>query len=115
MLRVAPCAAATTALKRIDALYRRSPAPLTRPNEWWWLTRAVDAQLPSAATLADDADVASVVRHAEALSLIDLNWLLYRCDAEERATSGGRRGAYDVPAFGALFYCGFQGSFVLFC
>jgi glycogen debranching enzyme len=42
-------------------------------------------------------------------SLADIAYLLYSCDAEERQLSGGARGAYDVPGFGALPYCGFQG------
>ncbi|KAJ2690096.1 bifunctional 4-alpha-glucanotransferase/amylo-alpha-1,6-glucosidase [Coemansia sp. RSA 1285] len=42
------------------------------------------------------------------LSLGALSVALYRCDAEERDTTGGD-GAYDVPGLGPLAYCGLQG------
>ncbi|KAG5998640.1 hypothetical protein E4U52_006436 [Claviceps spartinae] len=43
------------------------------------------------------------------LDLIDLNFLLYKCEAEERDSSGGRDGTYDVPGHGKLVYAGLQG------
>lgn len=43
------------------------------------------------------------------LDLIDLNFVLYRCDAEERDFSSGRDGVYTVPGYGALVYAGLQG------
>lgn len=43
------------------------------------------------------------------LSLADLNFLLYRCEAEERAASDGRDGVYDIPGHGKLIYAGLQG------
>ncbi|RMZ78169.1 hypothetical protein DV738_g4086, partial [Chaetothyriales sp. CBS 135597] len=43
------------------------------------------------------------------LDLIDLNFVLYRCDAEERDSSAGRDGAYNVPDYGTLVYAGLQG------
>lgn len=43
------------------------------------------------------------------LSLVDLNFVLYRCDAEERDFSGGKDGVYNVPNFGPLVYAGLQG------
>lgn len=39
----------------------------------------------------------------------DLNALLYRADAEERAASSGSDGVYTVPGIGPLVYCGLQG------
>lgn len=42
------------------------------------------------------------------LSLSDLNFLLYRCEAEERAASDGRDGVYDIPGHGKLVYAGIQ-------
>lgn len=39
----------------------------------------------------------------------ELNFLLYRCDAEERDSSGGRDGVYSIPGHGALVYAGLQG------
>ncbi|RCN32381.1 glycogen debranching enzyme, partial [Ancylostoma caninum] len=43
----------------------------------------------------------------DSISLQDYNRLLFTCDAEEWAAIG--RGAYDVPRFGKLVYCGLQG------
>uniref|UniRef100_A0A672JG74 Glycogen debranching enzyme n=1 Tax=Salarias fasciatus TaxID=181472 RepID=A0A672JG74_SALFA len=40
------------------------------------------------------------------LSLIDMNMLLYRCDAEEREDG---RGCYSVPCWSPLIYAGLQG------
>lgn len=45
------------------------------------------------------------------LDLADLNALLYRCDAEERAAGGP--GVYDVPGHGPLPYAGLQGALSL--
>ncbi|KAJ2309119.1 bifunctional 4-alpha-glucanotransferase/amylo-alpha-1,6-glucosidase, partial [Coemansia sp. RSA 2705] len=50
-------------------------------------------------TCADEA--------ASNLDLGALNVALFRCDAEERDTTGD--GAYTVPGVGALAYCGLQG------
>lgn len=44
-----------------------------------------------------------------ALSLIDLNFVLYRCEAEERDASGGADGVYVIPKYGPLVYAGLQG------
>eukprot|EP00053_Salpingoeca_punica_P015824 m.146643 g.146643 ORF g.146643 m.146643 type:complete len:1557 (-) comp16812_c0_seq2:328-4998(-) len=41
------------------------------------------------------------------LNLLQLNYLLYRCDAEEKNMKN--RSAYDVPGFGPLVYCGIAG------
>lgn len=43
------------------------------------------------------------------LSLIDLNFVLYRCEAEERDSSDGQDGVYAIPNFGSLVYAGLQG------
>lgn len=42
------------------------------------------------------------------LSLVDLNALLYRCDAEERGSTSGAGGVY-VTDSGPLVYCGVRG------
>lgn len=43
------------------------------------------------------------------LDLIDLNFLLYRCEPEERDASEGNDGVYAVPNYGPLVYAGIQG------
>ncbi|KAI1779850.1 glycoside hydrolase family 13 protein [Hypoxylon cercidicola] len=43
------------------------------------------------------------------LDFVDLNFLLYRCDAEERDGSSGRDGTYDIPGYGKIVYAGLQG------
>lgn len=43
------------------------------------------------------------------LSLIDLNILLYRCESEERCSTDGKFGVYDIPDYGPLVYAGLQG------
>ena len=43
------------------------------------------------------------------LSLTDLNFVLYRCEAEERDFSGGADGVYTIPDHGPLIYAGLQG------
>jgi len=57
-----------------------------------------------------DKFVTSGARDAfQNVTLLDLNAILYRADAEERASSGGADGAYAIPNFGPLVYCGLQG------
>ena len=43
------------------------------------------------------------------LSLIDLNFVLYRCEPEEHDLMGGDDGVYNIPGFGTLVYAGLQG------
>ncbi len=43
------------------------------------------------------------------LDLVDLNFLLYRCEPEERDGSNGSDGVYDIPGYGKLVYAGLQG------
>jgi len=45
----------------------------------------------------------------QGLSLSDLSYLLFSCEAEESDRSAGDRGAYDIPGFGPLVYCGLFG------
>ncbi|KAL8727099.1 MAG: hypothetical protein Q9166_006286 [cf. Caloplaca sp. 2 TL-2023] len=42
-------------------------------------------------------------------SLIDLNFILYRSEPEERDASGGTDGVYAIPGHGSLVYAGLQG------
>jgi glycogen debranching enzyme len=43
------------------------------------------------------------------VNLTDLNFILYRADAEEQDTSDGKDGTYDIPGHGKLVYAGLQG------
>jgi glycogen debranching enzyme len=43
------------------------------------------------------------------VDLIDLNFVLYRCEAEELDASDGKDGVYDIPGHGKLVYAGLQG------
>jgi glycogen debranching enzyme len=43
------------------------------------------------------------------LNLVDLNFVLYRCEAEELDSSYGKDGVYDIPGHGKLVYAGLQG------
>ncbi|RDL40032.1 putative Glycogen debranching enzyme [Venustampulla echinocandica] len=43
------------------------------------------------------------------LDLVDLNFVLYRCEAEELDSSDGKNGVYDIPEHGKLVYAGLQG------
>lgn len=43
------------------------------------------------------------------VSLTDLNFILYRCEAEERESSDGKDGTYNIPGHGNLIYAGLQG------
>jgi glycogen debranching enzyme len=43
------------------------------------------------------------------LSLIDLNSVLYKCEPEERDSSSGQDGVYNIPGYGSLVYAGLQG------
>lgn len=57
-----------------------------------------------------DNFVTSAAQEAFAdLDLIDLNFMLYRCEAEERDFSEGRDGVYSIPNHGPLVYAGLQG------
>ncbi|KAL7629481.1 bifunctional 4-alpha-glucanotransferase/amylo-alpha-1,6-glucosidase [Parahypoxylon ruwenzoriense] len=43
------------------------------------------------------------------LNLVDLNFLLYRCEAEERDGSDSKDGTYEIPSYGKIVYAGLQG------
>jgi len=45
----------------------------------------------------------------EKLNLVDLNFVLYRCEAEELDYSEGKDGCYSIPGHGKLVYAGLQG------
>ena len=52
-----------------------------------------------------------LVNVAGSLSLVDLNYVLYRCDNEEQADRPGN-GVYNIPGYGPLIYCGLQGGWI---
>lgn len=56
----------------------------------------------------DSVCVASSDAAFKDLDLVDLNVVLHRCDGEERDATGGD-GAYTIPNYGALVYCGLEG------
>ena len=57
-----------------------------------------------------DSFVTSDAKEAFAgLDLIDLNFMLYRCEAEEQDFSDGSDGVYTIPSHGKLVYAGLQG------
>ncbi|KAK7868484.1 hypothetical protein R5R35_001895 [Gryllus longicercus] len=60
---------------------------------------------PTPEVIPSVVGLGNVVTH---LTLANLNRALYRCDAEERDEGKGF-GAYDIPGFGPLVYCGLQG------
>ncbi len=61
-------------------------------------------------TTSLDAYVTSGGKAAFAnVDLIDLNFVLYRCEAEELDSSDGKDGVYDIPGHGKLVYAGLQG------
>lgn len=43
------------------------------------------------------------------LDLVDLNFVLYRCEPEEQDFLGGTDGIYTIPGYGTLVYAGLQG------
>lgn len=47
--------------------------------------------------------------HISHLTPLDVNYALFRCDAEERSTTAGKRGVYNIPGYGDLVYAGLQG------
>ncbi|KAL4741058.1 glycogen debranching enzyme [Aspergillus similis] len=65
--------------------------------------------LEHADELSNDAITDGAVEAFSEVNLIDLNFVLYRCDAEERDSSGGQDGVYDIPNYGPLVYAGLQG------
>lgn len=70
-----------------------------------------ETSIPSAEH-SDGIDMFVTTGAAEAFSdldLIDLNFVLYRCEPEERDASGGEDGVYTIPDHGPLVYAGLQG------
>eukprot|EP00040_Diaphanoeca_grandis_P022413 m.120406 g.120406 ORF g.120406 m.120406 type:complete len:1491 (+) comp28801_c0_seq1:247-4719(+) len=49
-----------------------------------------------------------------ALDLVAINSILFRCQAEESEEEHGAGGDYSIPHFGSLTYCGVQGAITVF-
>ena len=65
----------------------------------------------SMAGTSEDLDALCLAGADEAfkgLTLVDLNVVLHRADGEEKDATGGD-GAYTIPDYGTLVYCGLQG------
>ncbi|KAL5345575.1 bifunctional 4-alpha-glucanotransferase/amylo-alpha-1,6-glucosidase [Pseudogymnoascus australis] len=43
------------------------------------------------------------------VDLVDLNFIMYRCEGEELDSSNGKDGVYDIPSHGKLVYAGLEG------
>jgi glycogen debranching enzyme len=65
-------------------------------------------QLEGVDTVKDAFYTAGADKAFSSLDLVDLNALLHRADTEERDATGGD-GAYNIPGYGQLVYCGLEG------
>ena len=57
----------------------------------------------------DDYVRTGAIEAAKNLTLVDINAIMYRCDAEERDATNGQSGVYSIPNYGNLVYAGIQG------
>ena len=60
--------------------------------------------------LQSDLKVDLLRKLADKLDLIDLNYVLYRCDEEEKDEFQGVGGVYNIPGYGEMAYCGIEGA-----
>ncbi|OBT69933.1 hypothetical protein VE03_00418 [Pseudogymnoascus sp. 23342-1-I1] len=57
-----------------------------------------------------DTHVTSGAKEAfSKVDLVDLNFIMYRCEGEELDSSDGKDGVYDIPSHGKLVYAGLEG------
>lgn len=61
-----------------------------------------------------NTDILEFDRLLEKTSIVDINYLLYSCEAEEHARTNYSRGTYYVPNFVKFPYCGFENLFHYF-
>lgn len=64
--------------------------------------------------LQGDLSIGSLSEIVENFDLIDMNYVMYRCDEEERDEFPEIGGVYNVPGYGNLSYCGIEGANILF-
>lgn len=64
------------------------------------------------APLPCELDLVGLQAETAQFDLVDLNYLLYKCEAEER-DEFPETGAYNVPGHGPLPFCGFEGAHLL--
>ncbi|KAF2757235.1 glycogen debranching enzyme [Pseudovirgaria hyperparasitica] len=99
-------------LKSVDATIKDGDTVLTVGDDFPPGSIALFETWVESAEHADGLDkfVTSGAREAfKELDHIDLNMVLYRCDPEERVSTDGKDGIYDIPGHGALNYSGLQG------
>lgn len=63
--------------------------------------------------LQGDMKIKELRRLAGELDLVDLNYVLYRCDEEEKDEFPGIGGVYTIPGYGEMAYCGIEGTYIL--
>lgn len=63
--------------------------------------------------LKSDLNREELKKLADKLDLIDMNYVLYRCDEEEKDEFPGIGGVYSIPGYGPMAYCGIEGTQVI--
>ncbi|KAI5804214.1 hypothetical protein DFH27DRAFT_481099 [Peziza echinospora] len=77
--------------------------------ETWVPGSAASDTVDTAEDSLDSFLVSGAKEAVSKLDFVDLNFLLYRCEAEERDSSGGKDGTYNIPGHGNIVYSGLQG------
>ncbi|KAF8472815.1 glucanotransferase domain of glycogen debranching enzyme-domain-containing protein [Kalaharituber pfeilii] len=76
-----------------------------------WVPGSAASNQPEGAEVydLDSFLIAGAKEAVSKLNLVDLNFLLYKSEPEEKDISGGRDSTYNIPGFGSLVYGGLQG------
>lgn len=69
----------------------------------------VSTEIPGCNEELDDFVRTGAIKATKNLDLIDLNYILYRAESEERDATQGESGLYTIPNYGPLVYAGIQG------